>query len=303
MNALLILNPRAGSLLNDAPDPPNAIRLHDAFAAGGIDVSLHSLAGDELDAVVDKALTRRVDAVFVGGGDGTISAAAARLVGSGTPLGVLPLGTLNHFARDLGIPAAWREAVAALTRARVQTVDVGEVNGRVFINNCSIGSYAEAVRRRDALRRQHGHGKWRAMALAALGVFRDLKRLRLEVEFDGTRFNTRTPFLLVANNRYAGHVLDASLRPQLDEGRLWLYSTRAKGRADLLRLIWQTLVRNLDEADALDFHPATHARITSPLPRLPIAADGEVLNLEPPFRFRIRARALHVLVPPLPPPS
>jgi diacylglycerol kinase family enzyme len=104
--------------------------------------------------------------------------------------------------------------------------------------------------------------------------------------------------VLVANTRYSGRVLDASLRPRLDEGRLWLYTTRARGRADFLRLVWQTLVRQIDAADALHSGSATEAVIITEPARLPAAADGEVIELTSPLRFRIRPGALQVLAPP-----
>lgn len=302
MNAVLIVNDRAGSLASGDAEAPTMIRLHDAFASAGVDVALHSCSGPEVDGLVREAIATRPDAVFVGGGDGTISAAAAALVDGDIPLGVLPLGTLNHFARDLGIPQPWAEAVRALAAGSVRRVDVGEVNGRIFLNNCSLGSYAEAVRRRDALRRQLGHRKWTAMLRASLSVVRNLRRLHLRVHAPGSSRRARTLFLLVANNRYSGRVLDTALRPQLDSGQLWIYTTRAKGHLRLLRMVWQTLFRELDAADDLDVQPVDEAVVTIERGSLVGAADGELVPLEPPLRFRIRPRALPVLSPSSPAP-
>lgn len=297
MKAVLIVNDQAGSFATGGDDPASPIKLHDAFAAAGVDVDLRSVAANAIASATAEAVAQRPEAIMVGGGDGTISAAAGALLDTGIPLGVLPLGTLNHFAHDLGVPAAWREAVIALATAPVRAVDVGDVNGRVFINNCSVGSYAEAVRRRDTLRRERGHAKWPAMFLAWISVFRELRRLRLDAGLPEGTLHWRTPFLLVSNNRYAGHVLDASLRPRLDEGRLWFYTTRAKGRSGLLRLAWQTLVRQVDAADALEVHAAAEATISIASRVPPVAADGELLTLRPPLRFRVRPGALRVLAP------
>jgi diacylglycerol kinase family enzyme len=213
-------------------------------------------------------------------------------------LGVLPFGTLNHFARDIGVPLSWREAVSALASAPVKPVDVAEVNGRIFINNCSLGSYADAVRRRDALRRERGHGKWRAMILASWTVFRQLRRLRLQIEMPDVSLNLRTPFVLVSNNRYTGRVLSSSLRPQLDEGQLWIHTTRAHRHGALVRLMWQSIIRRIDEADELEVHAATSAMVKSISGAFPVAADGEVIDVLPPLHFRIRPGALLVLAPP-----
>ncbi|HEY1107967.1 MAG TPA: diacylglycerol kinase family protein, partial [Opitutaceae bacterium] len=171
MAAVLILNHAAGSVNGDrAAVSPEKIA--GAFTEAGRPVRLVLAEPARLRAALEEAVTARPEAIFVGGGDGTMNTAAGVLAGTGVPLGPVPLGTLNHFARDLGLPGEWREAVPVLATAAPRAVDVGEVNGRVFVNNCSLGSYPEAVRQRDRLRRQTGHGKWRAMALASFRVFR-----------------------------------------------------------------------------------------------------------------------------------
>ena len=296
MKAIVIFNDGAGSVA--APDDPVTARaLRDAFAAAGIVTDVRAARGPALASAFRDAIAQHPDALFAGGGDGTISAAAAHLIATGIPLGPLPLGTLNHFVRDLGLPGKWREAIPLLAASHPRAVDVAEVNGRIFINNCSLGSYAEAVRRRDRLRRENGHGKWRAMALAVWSVFRELHRRRFRLVTTGSTRVVHSPFLVVANNRYAGHVLDASLRPCIDERQLWLYSTRARGRGAVLRLLFQALIRPFHDADALDLFPATEVTIEVDPHPLPVAADGELLDVKPPLRFRIRPGALRVLAP------
>lgn len=302
MGAFLILNNDAGSVNGDRDTVP-ASAIVQAFREEGTQVQLRPAAPAQLLETLRAAVAARPDAIFVGGGDGTISTAATVLTDSNIPLGVLPLGTLNHFARDLGLPTDWREAVSVLARGQVRTVDVGEVNEHVFINNCSIGSYAEAVRKRDALRELHGKGKWWAMTLATLTVFRRLRRLRLQIETREATTALRAPFVFIGNNRYSGRVLDSSLRPRLDEGRLWIYTTRARRRGTILRYAWQTLLRNIDEVDGLEVYETEAATISHHYGRLSVAVDGELITLDPPLRFRIRSRALRVIAPPTAGPS
>jgi diacylglycerol kinase family enzyme len=297
MNGLLILNEGAGSLNGDR----NAVtspELQQAFAAAGVKVEIRVAPPKRLCETLTAAAKDRPEAIFVAGGDGSMSAAAGCLAGTGIPLGVLPLGTLNHFARDLGLPLDWKEAITALAQGSVGAVDVGEVNGHVFINNCSLGSYPEAVRKRDMLRRTKGTGKWFAMLTASIAVFRRLRRLRLRIEMGGKSLHLRTPFVFVGNNAYSGEVFDHSMRPRLDRGQLWIYTTRAHGRLALLQLAWQSFIRRIDAADALETHATTEATIVSEDGgSIPIAADGELLDLKPPLRFRIRPRDLHVIMP------
>ncbi len=298
MNAALILNQAAGSLQGQsASASPEDIQA--AFRAEGVDVSPRLAEPGRLCDAMQAALAAGAKAIFVGGGDGTISTAAGCVAGRDVPLGVLPLGTLNHFARDLGVPADWRAAVPALARGTVRATDLGEVNGRVFINNCSLGAYASAVRKRDALRHQRGWGKWWSMALATCDEFRRLRRLRVRLDVaDAHPVRLRTPFVLIANNAYSGRVLDSSLRPRLDEGRLWIYSTRAHRRLTLLRLAWQTLTRKIDETDGLEKMDVNNATLVHERGApSPLAIDGELVHLPAPFHFRIRPGALRVIAP------
>jgi diacylglycerol kinase family enzyme len=296
MHALLILNDAAGSLNGDRDDV-TASAILNAFHEEGAPVQLRVAPASRFRETVQAAQSENPPVIYVGGGDGSISTAAACLAGTGVPLGVIPLGTLNHFAHDLELPSDWREAVTALAHGTTRAVDVGEVNGHVFINNCSIGSYAEAVRKRDALRRIHGTGKWWAMMIATLAVFRRLRRLRLRIDANDTHLALRTPFVVVSNNRYTGRVLDYSLRPRLDEGELCVYTTRAHRHGDLLRFVWQSLVRSIDSVNGLEVIATREAKISHDYGRLAVAVDGELVTLEQPLQFRIRQEALRVIVP------
>jgi diacylglycerol kinase family enzyme len=303
---LIILNEDAGKAGRSPPSgSPDELRA--AFADAGIETEIHTPAPAQLEATLRAAVASRPDAVVIGGGDGTVRTAAAILTGTGIPLGVLPLGTFNHFAKDLKMPTDIKEAVAVLTAGAPRDVDLGEVNGHVFINNCSLGAYAEAVRRREALRARHDIGKWWAMCRASFAEFRRLRRLRLRVSVKqgaggGEQKNqamraVRTPVVVVGNNRYSGRLFDHNLRPRLDEGRLWLYTVHARRHLAVLRMMFQSLFGQLDETDALAAEAATAILIESDCGPVPIAADGEVLKLSPPFHFKIRPGALRVLAP------
>jgi diacylglycerol kinase family enzyme len=297
MKATVILNAAAGTVERTTNGEKE--NLPQLFAKAGIVADIRIVPPNAVIPTLREALSSQPATVIVGGGDGTIRSAAEILAGTEVRLGVLPLGTLNHFAKDLNLPGDWRDAITALGTARAAQVDVGEVNGRVFLNNCSIGAYAETVRRRDALRRRNGGGKWRAMLRAMLETFRRFPRFSLRIDRDGNTHRLRTPLLLVGNNRYSGHVLDASMRPRLDEGRLWIYTAHVHRHFEAIRLALQTLVRGLEAADSLDAQEATDFTIVGESGKLPVALDGEPIELSGPLHFRIRPRALHVLaVPP-----
>jgi diacylglycerol kinase family enzyme len=135
------------------------------------------------------------------------------------------------------------------------------------------------------------------MTIATIAVFRQLRRLRVRVEMNGQTVALRSPFVLVSNNRYSGRVLASGTRPCLDAGRLWIYTTRARRRLAILGLIWQSLFRRMDRVSGLDEFEMIDALITRDEGPLPVAVDGELVDLKFPLRFRIRPRALLVIAP------
>ncbi|MEO7414611.1 MAG: diacylglycerol kinase family protein [Opitutaceae bacterium] len=296
MHASVILNAAAGTTAQaEADSILPAVKA--ALTAAGIEGPVEVVPPTDFIRRLTTLVATHPETVIVGGGDGTIRSAAEILAGTGIRLGVLPLGTLNHFAKDLGLPADWRQAIPALANASDAEVDLGEVNDRVFLNNCSIGAYAETVRRRDVLRRRESLGKWRAMFHAGLETFRRFPNFRLRIERDGVTRFVLTPLLVVGNNRYSGHVLDSSLRPRLDEGRLFIYSAHVHRHLAFLRLALQALIRGLDGAEALDTADATAFTIASESGKLPVALDGEAMEFRDPLVFRIRPKSLRVLLP------
>src|SRR2546423_730027 len=158
--------------------------------------------GAEVLSLTRRALSNGAGAIVAGGGDGTIAAVASQLVGTHRALGVLPLGTLNHFAKDLGVPLNLEEAARNVCEGRVARVDVGEVNGQVFVNNSSLGLYPRIVRRRDKLQAREGDGKWKAFFRAAFAVLRRYPFLRVRLNADGREIVRETPFVMIGNNEY-----------------------------------------------------------------------------------------------------
>lgn len=166
---IVIVNAAAGI----EHDPSLADRLTAMFAAHGAVAELVlAQSGQEIIDCARAAAARTPDAVIAGGGDGTVGAVASMLVGTDIPLGVLPLGTLNHFSKDMGIPPVLDAAVHTIVHGRVKRIDVGEVNQRIFLNNSSLGLYPDIVRERQKQQRRLGRGKWLSFAWATLATLR-----------------------------------------------------------------------------------------------------------------------------------
>ena len=147
---------------------------------------------------------------------------------------MLPLGTFNHFAKDLGIPLDLEEAVGVVAAGHVRRVDVGEVNGRVFLNNSSIGVYPEVVAERDAVTRRFGWPKWAALVRAGVPAFARFPVLTLQLSGEGGTTVVRTPFALIGNNRYEVAPLTLGERTRLDGGELGVYTAHGATRRGML---------------------------------------------------------------------
>jgi diacylglycerol kinase family enzyme len=256
---------------------------------------------DELCRAAEAALDAGAGSLVVGGGDGTISRIASLVVGREATLGVLPLGTLNHFARDLGLPLQLDDAVGVALSGRVERFDVGEVNGRTFINNSSLGLYPLIVRLR-AQRPVRGPAKWLVAAWATLREIRRPREIVVRISTEGETVLHRTPIVFIGNNRYLTGGLDLGTRESLQDGLLAIYIVKAGARRHLLRLAWRMLRRRAQHSE-LEVLLAKAATLEAGVARLRVALDGEVEELEPPLEYRIRPAALRVRVPPASVPS
>jgi diacylglycerol kinase family enzyme len=292
--ATVIINGSAGN----GHDKDAAGALRQMFAGAGFDAAIVlAKSGDEMTAAARRALAEGAGLVVAGGGDGTINAVAAVMVGSGVPFGVLPLGTLNHFAKDLGMPLGREEAVRALAGGRLKKVDVGEVNGRIFLNNSGLGLYPDIVHDREKQQRRLGRGKWVAAFWATVSALRRYPFLSIRLDVGGQRLARRTPFVFIGNNAYKMQGLAIGERECLDGGKLSLYVAQRPGRLGLLRFALRALRGTLGMARDFDVLLADEMEIETHHRRLRVATDGEVTVMDTPLRYRVRPGALTVIVP------
>jgi diacylglycerol kinase family enzyme len=289
----VILNSASGS----GTAKSAALKITELFAARGAEATI-TLArdGKTLREAADAAVKAGCRILVAGGGDGTVSAIAGAVAGSDIPFGVLPLGTLNHFAKDLGIPLDLTEAVGVVLDGRVQPVDVGEVNGRIFLNNTSIGVYPRIVELRNRYGGS-GRAKWVAALWSTLAVLRRLPFLGVRIETPDQAVVRRTPFVLVGNNEYQMAGLRAGSRKSLTGGRLAVYVMNASQRRGLLHLAWQVFWRGADRVRELDLLLVEEAAIETRRRRLQVAIDGEVFVLQSPLHYKSLPRAVRVTVP------
>ncbi len=291
--AIVVLNPGSGSAQNgQSPELTQQI-LRDA----GCECELRRLSeGDDLCDVVTRAVRSGVRTVIAAGGDGTLRGAAQALAGTGVAMGILPVGTLNHFARDLEIPLDPAEAARVFQDPATVDLDVAEVNQRVFVNNAVIGLYPAYRAEREA-REKRGWQRKLASLSGWLAVFRRYPFVYVRLRTGLLEIVRRTPLLIIGNNEHAMEGFEVWKRESLTEGALWIYISRDQTRWSLLRVIWQILTGTFKARDHFDVLRAAEIVVETRRKKLSISLDGEIFHLQTPLRFQSRPANLKVLVP------
>jgi diacylglycerol kinase family enzyme len=221
---------------------------------------------------------------------------AAAVLRADRTLGIIPAGTLNHFACDVGVPPELGAAVTVLAEGHTSRVDVGVVNGVVFLNNASFGAYPRVVWERAQARRR-GLPRFVAMGFAVLRTWVHLPNLAVRVSLGGRELTRRSPFFVVANGEYHLSGRAFGTRTAISDGMLTLYVAPHAGRFDLLTLPIRALLRRLRQHDRFERLRGSSIAIELPRRRVHIALDGELRILAAPLRFGVKPRALSVMVP------
>ena len=263
------------------------------LAAGGVTVEEHDYPKKDPIPAAIRAGAGAFDCVIVGGGDGTLHAAAPALVATGLPLGILPLGTGNDLARSLGIDPDPVIAARVIADGQVRAVDLGEVNGHLFWNVASIGLSVELAQELTAATKR----RWGRLgyALAALRVLRRLRRFTAELAYDGRLERVRTVQVAVGNGRYYGGGMTVAATAALDDGLLHGYSLEVRHWWQLLALAPALRRGRYDAWRAVRSFACRELEVRTRRPRS-VNADGEIITTTP-ARFRVHPRAVRVYAP------
>ena len=292
MPAAVILNVYSGPRRRSAHAD-----LVDLFFKHGVDARIYP-AGDGAGVLrgVERALAESCERIVAGGGDGTVGTVAAALAGTGAAMGILPLGTYNHFARDAGIPADLDGAVAVLKNGRATEVDVAAVNGRVFVNTSSIGLYPRLVLEREHYRRT-GLARAPAIAAATVATLRRYTGIHVRVGTETEEWEGFTPFLFAGNNRYAFEGSRVASRASLTDATLSVCMSGHVGRWGFMRMAAEAWLGGLTRDP--NFRTMTTPRlwVDSTRRSLHVSLDGEVTRLATPLQYEVRPRALRVVTP------
>ncbi|WEX10046.1 diacylglycerol kinase family protein [Chelativorans sp. AA-79] len=291
-----VLNRGGGTLSTMDLDALSA-RLREVMTRAGHDTEVRIVDGAEIvGAIRDACAHPQAEIVLAGGGDGTVSLAAGLLAGSQKVLAILPAGTMNLFARSLGIPLDIDAAMLALAYGRIRNVDIARVNGRPFVHQFSIGMHPQLIHLRSRMPFHGRIGKLLASARAALATFRNPHNMEVALTFGNAEMITTTSGIGITNNLFGEGHLPYADKP--DGGVLGIYIMRAEHRSDLLSFFVNMGLGRWRRNDQVEIHEAeeVHLKILSASRQLKNAIDGELCPLERDIHVALQPGSLRVLV-------
>lgn len=242
----------------------------------------------------------RQGVVVAAGGDGTINAVAAAVLGSGCPFGVLPQGTFNYFGRVHAIPQDTAAAARALLGASIEPVQAGQVNGRLFLVNASLGLYPQLLEDREAWKQQLGRSRFVAFLSGIATLLQSRRQLHLQIESEGKAVALCTPTLFVGNNhlQLSRVGIDEQQTDAVEQGQLAGIVVRPIGTLALFGLLMRGLLGQLGEAENIDSFSFRRLTVTPRgLKRIKVATDGEIAWMRTPLVFEVAPQPLLLLVP------
>jgi diacylglycerol kinase family enzyme len=264
-------------------------------AESGLEVQ--NIGGDvDVATEVRARLARGVRLFVAAGGDGTVHHVVQALVNTDAELGVIPIGTYNHFARDLGIPLSWREALRVCMTGERRQVDTARINDRFFVNNASIGLYPEVVEKREE--RGRDYPRWKARLYAIAVTLRKYPHITLSVESEQRYETVRTHLFMVSNNHYdLERIGIEAFRTNMEEGRISVYWLPHISRLRLMRFVARYLAGRVREIPGFRSFRTTRMRIQSARPMLKVGVDGELFRMATPLVITTVPQSLVVRVP------
>ncbi|WP_167401071.1 diacylglycerol/lipid kinase family protein [Achromobacter spanius] len=235
--------------------------------------------------------------VIAAGGDGTLNAVAATVLGKGVPFGILPQGTFNYFGRTYGISQDTDVALRGFLQGHIEPVRVGQLNGRLFLVNASLGLYPTLLEDREAYKQRFGRSRMVALWSGLITLLRAPRQLRLQLEEEGVVRDLRTPTLVVGNNKLQlEHVgIESS---ELERDRLVAMTVKPVGTLALYGLLVRGLFSRLGEAEHVISFGFDRMRVRiRGRNRVKVAMDGEISWMSTPLEFKVADEKLPLVVP------
>ncbi|MGX1099332.1 diacylglycerol/lipid kinase family protein [Amorphus sp. MBR-141] len=294
VRCFVVINPRSGTGL-DHEDFPAKVR--EWFAAADVDAVYPSAGATDIAAQLQEARDSGIGLVAVAGGDGTIMAGAEAFAGTDTVLAVIPAGTMNVLAHELEVPLAIPDAIRLISEGEVRAIDVGEVNGHIFIGSSILGAPSRLARRRERFRGKSTGRSYARLLRAGIRALVRYPAVGVTIHAGHEHKPVRTRALAVVVNDYAEGFGKVLTRSSLDGGKLVLYALKPITPWHLIRLLVAMVMGRWRHDRYLQRLTVETVKITAHRKRIRLMNDGETLLVSPPLDYRIRPKALRVLGP------
>ena len=254
------------------------------------------------DLLMQKVLARHrysehKGVIVAAGGDGTLNAVAASLMGLDIPMGILPLGTFNYVARVLNIPLDLLEAAEVIATGMTRNIHVAQINDHIYLNNASLGLYPLFIQKRELYNQRFGRFPLHAYTSSLDVLIRDRKELKLEVEVDGKKYPVKTPLIFFGNNQLQLAEMNLKIAKCAELGQVAGVVVAKSDKLTLFKMVWQLIQGNLEKAPDVYSFAADEVKVHSKRNKLTVAIDGEIVEMQPPLKITVRKNALKVMVP------
>ena len=253
-------------------------------------------ASETLTAQLKQLKEFNPDLAVAAGGDGTVGALIDSFPAEKIPIAIIPCGTFNHFASDAGVPLEMKASVAAAFSGSLEKLDAASVNGRLFINNSSIGLYPHSVEVRENLEKKYGHNRWLFLILAFSRIFTRFPVYKVTLKINGREEKHITSSLFVGNNKYEVELLKFGSRESLKDGKLSLYFSKCRNRWKFLRNAFFLVLGRLEQAENFELLLVDDVYIQTQKRKVRVSADGELIRLSPPLRYESLPGAVKIIL-------
>lgn len=240
---------------------------------------------------------QKYDAVIAAGGDGTVNHIINILDDNMMPIGILPAGTLNHFAKDNNIPLTLQDSVKLITCGEVNEVDTAMLNDIIFVNNSSIGIYPLAVKVREQEKSRFAGNKWLSLLYGSIKVLIKFPLYTVNIKLKNDIESYKSVFVLVGNNKYELDIFSLGQRNSLKQGVLSLYAAKCTSRWSFIRLIFMTVFSRVKLSDDLDKKLIKELTIEANKKKISVSLDGEVKEMNTPLHYKVCPRNLKLISP------
>lgn len=251
---------------------------------------------DEAKVIRDMKLDAE-DRIFIAGGDGTISSVLNSIIDLKVPVGVLPLGTFNNFSKSLKLSSDIDESIKQIFDGKIINIDLAKVNGRVIINNSSVGIYPKLVSLREESQVDLKLSKPAAMFVAFVKAVFLFPLIKVVLSSDNSDIKVKTSFVMVSNNKYIMDLNKIGERESLTEGLLYVYLIRCRSRLCVIKVLFKALMNKLNQEKDFELIPTKKVEVKMHKKYIEVAADGEVFKQSPPLRYQICPGCLKIIVP------